>query len=314
MTATIFYSWQSDTKAAANRTLIQDALEGAVKELRADGSILVEPVVERDTKGIPGAPDIGMTILEKIDASAVIVADVTIVGRSDGRPSPNPNVLIELGYALKSLGHRRVILVQNIAFGGPEDLPFDLRQKRVLTYNSAAPDQAGADASERAPERRRLQADLKDALALVLTDADARRATLYPVTLSLDYVKKAIRSERHDYELRVSLANIGVKPISEWHVDVSMPTRLLEPQILFALRVPGRSDEEHTLFRATQDTHPDPIYPGDVKLAMTIDYRVDNKMFCDLRGLFDEKVTAIAYIHGGLAATTERVVRELQNF
>ena len=89
MQATIFYSWQSDTKAAANRTLIQDALEGAVKELRADGSISVEPVIERDTKGVPSAPDIRTTILEKIDASAVIVADVTIVGRGDGAgPTP----------------------------------------------------------------------------------------------------------------------------------------------------------------------------------------------------------------------------------
>jgi hypothetical protein len=41
-----------------------------------------------------------------------VVADVTIVGRGNGRPTPNPNVLIELGYALKSLGARRLILVQ----------------------------------------------------------------------------------------------------------------------------------------------------------------------------------------------------------
>jgi hypothetical protein len=136
MKATIFYSWQSDTKAAANRTLIQDALEAVAKELRADDSLTVEPVVDRDTQAVPGAPDIGGTILEKIDASAAVVADVTIVGRGNGRPTPNPNVLIELGYALKSLGQRRVIVVQNIAFGGPEDLPFDLRQKRVLTYDS----------------------------------------------------------------------------------------------------------------------------------------------------------------------------------
>jgi len=150
MLATIFYSWQSDTKAAANRTLIQNALEGAVKELRADGSISVEPVIERDTKDVPGAPDIGTTIFEKIDASAAMIADVTIVGRGDGGPTPNPNVLVELGYAFKALGWKRIVLVQNVAFGGPEDLPFDLRQKRVLTYNSPE------DAPTRAPERRHL--------------------------------------------------------------------------------------------------------------------------------------------------------------
>ena len=105
MKATIFYSWQSDIKAAANRTLIQDALKGAVKELHAEGSLTVEPVVDRDTEAVPGAPDIDKTILEKIDASAVVVADVTIINHGkDGRPTPNPNVLVELGYALKSLG------------------------------------------------------------------------------------------------------------------------------------------------------------------------------------------------------------------
>jgi len=75
-------------------------------------------------------------------------------------------VLIELGYALKSLGPRRVILVQNTAFGTPEELPFDLRHKRVLTYTSAE------EASERAPERRRLQAGIKEALSLVIAEVD----------------------------------------------------------------------------------------------------------------------------------------------
>jgi len=308
MKATIFYSWQSDTKAAANRTLIQDALEAAAKELRADDSITVEPVVDRDTQAVPGAPDIGGTILEKIDASAAVVADVTIVSRGNGRPTPNPNVLIELGYALKSLGARRLILVQNVAFGGPEDLPFDLRQKRVLTYNSAE------DASERAPERRRLQADLKKALALVLTDADIRPAAAFPVELSMEYQKVKILSERHDYRLQVRLKNTGTKPLTEWHVDVSMPTRLLEPGVIYTPRVAERSNENQTLFRATQDTHGGPIYPGDTNVIMAIDYHVDDATFRDLRGLFEEKVSAIAYIHGEVADTTERVVRELQNF
>jgi hypothetical protein len=309
MSVTIFYSWQSDTKAAANRTLIQDALEGAVKELRADGSISVEPVLDRDTQAVPGAPDIGTTILNKIDASAAIVADVTIVNRGSGtRPAPNPNVLIEVGYALKSLGPRRVILVQNTAFGGPEDLPFDLRQKRVLTYDSPE------EISSRSPERRPFQAALKEALRLVLGEVQPTPITQYPVKLAMDYIETTIRSERHDYQLRVTLTNEGTRPLTEWHVDVSIPTRLLDPHGSWAIRVPERSDERRTLFRATQITQRSSIYPNDTKLVMTIDYRVDNTIFHDLRGLFDEKVTATAYAHGELAATTEWVVRELQIF
>jgi hypothetical protein len=308
MQVTIFYSWQSDTKAAANRTLIQDALEGAAKELRADNSISVEPVVERDTKGVPGAPDIGRTILEKIDASAVFVADVTIISRGNGRPAPNPNVLIELGYALKSLTGRKVILVQNLAFGGPEELPFDLRQKRVLTFSSAE------DAPERASERRRLQAQLKDALSLILTDGATQIAAAYPAELSITYKKLKIQSERHDYQLEVKLTNKGNKAFTEWNVDVRIPTRLVESPYSFALLVRERSDERQTLLRATQHTHRTAIYPGDTKLVMTIDYRVDSAIFHDLRGLFDERVTAVAYVHGEIAATAEKVVRDLQIF
>jgi hypothetical protein len=102
--ATVFFSWQSDIKAAACRTLIEDALDGAIKALALDGSVAVEPVIDRDTLDEPGAPDIKTTILEKIDAAAAFVADLTIIGETPrGRPTPNPNVLFELGYAMKKL-------------------------------------------------------------------------------------------------------------------------------------------------------------------------------------------------------------------
>lgn len=309
MKVTVFYSWQSDTKAAANRTLIQDALEDAVTQLKADDLVAIEPVVDRDTKAVPGAPDIASTILQKIDASAIIVADVTIVNSGDKhRPTPNPNVLIELGYALKALSSRRVILVQNVSFGGPEDLPFDLRQKRVLIYNSPE------DASSRVEERRRLQAAFREALGLMLTELHVQPPTAYPVKLSINYDKLNIQPKRHDYRLRVALTNEGTRPIREWHVDMEMPTRLLESSMVHALRVPDRSDEKRTLFRASQETNGGPIYPKDTKPAMTVDYRVDDALFWDPRGLFDEKVTATAYVHGELVATAERVVKDIQVF
>jgi hypothetical protein len=309
MKATIFYSWQSDTKAAANRTFIQAALENAVQELHADDSISIEPVVERDTWGVPGAPDIGSTILKKIDDSAVLVADVTIVGRGSGeRPIPNPNVLIELGYGLKALGSARVILVQNVAFGGPEELPFDLRQRRTLTYNSPE------DMTDRASERRRLQASLKQALTLVLSGAKLDAAPAHRVDLSIDFKKLRISSERHDYELGVRLTNIDTKPITEWHVDLQVPVRLLDSQTTHAAMVRDRNTPTTAYFRATNQTHGGPIYPGDTRLAMTVDYRIDGQIFRDLRGLFDERVSAVAYVHGEIAASTEKVVREIQMF
>lgn len=156
----VFFSWQSDIKAAACRTLIERALADAIQEIANDDSIAVEPVIDRDTLGLPGCPDIGSTIFSKVQDAAVFVADVTITnGSVEGRKTPNPNVLVELGFALGVLGWERVILVQNTAFGEPETLPFDLRQKRALTY--ASPE----NADERARERKTLQARLREALS-----------------------------------------------------------------------------------------------------------------------------------------------------
>ena len=59
MEAKIFYSWQSDIRpSAANRTLIQDALQAAAHDLSTDGTVGVEPVIDRDTWNVPGSPDI----------------------------------------------------------------------------------------------------------------------------------------------------------------------------------------------------------------------------------------------------------------
>jgi hypothetical protein len=103
----IFYSWQSDLPNSTNRGLIQQSLEAAAKRIAADETLAVQPVIDRDTKGVPGAPDIAATIFAKINAADVFVADISLVGKLEkpqnsdkpDRWTPNPNVLIELGYS-----------------------------------------------------------------------------------------------------------------------------------------------------------------------------------------------------------------------
>ena len=137
MKKTVFYSWQSDLPNTSNRGFIEKALKKAVKEIADDESIDVEPVIDRDTAGVGGSPEISGTIFEKIAKADVFVADVSIINKDEkGRKVPNPNVLIELGYAFKALGHNKVILIMNTEFGGLELLPFDLRTRRVLTYDT----------------------------------------------------------------------------------------------------------------------------------------------------------------------------------
>ena len=48
--------------------------------------------------------------------------------------SPNPNVLIELGYALKTLGWDRILPVCNDYYGPNNQLPFDIPERRVISY------------------------------------------------------------------------------------------------------------------------------------------------------------------------------------
>ena len=132
----VFYSWQSDLHNSINRGFIQDALERAAKAIRQDVSIKVEPVIDRDTAGVPGSPDIANTIFAKIDRSQVFACDVSIINVEDkARPTPNPNVLIELGYAFKTLTSERIMMIMNTAFGDPKLLPFDLSKKRVIRYH-----------------------------------------------------------------------------------------------------------------------------------------------------------------------------------
>ncbi|MDK2593523.1 hypothetical protein [Pseudoalteromonas obscura] len=162
MTEKVFYSWQSDSPGNTNRNLISSALEKAISELKNDESVEVQPVIDRDTLGIAGSPDISQSIFSKIDSASAFVCDVSIIDSDAKKPSPNPNVLIELGYAIKVLGWNRIIMIMNIEYGQPESLPFDLRSKRVLTYSVAS------DAQEKAPARNSLKKTLVVALKLIL--------------------------------------------------------------------------------------------------------------------------------------------------
>jgi hypothetical protein len=144
---TIFYSWQSDLPSKDNKNFIASCLEKAAKNLRRKiGSDLsIELSIDRDTIGKPGSPDISKTIFDKITNCNIFVCDVTPINNSkinpqfNGRLTPNPNVLTELGFSIGMLGWNRIICVNNLKYGKNEDLPFDIRGHRISTYNSETP-------------------------------------------------------------------------------------------------------------------------------------------------------------------------------
>jgi len=68
----------------------------------------------------------------------VFVADLSIINQDSGlefRKTPNPNVLLELGYALALLGTEKIILFFNEAYGDENGIPFDIRQNKRINYN-----------------------------------------------------------------------------------------------------------------------------------------------------------------------------------
>lgn len=154
--ATVFYSWQSDLPGNTNRGFIGDSLRKALRDLAKDEDVYEPPRdIDTATAGVAGSARIDQKIFEKIDAASACVFDVSIALRSENRVSPNPNVLVELGYALKAHPEARVIMVLNKRFGKPEELPFDLRQRQVMVYDAV---DVGSD------ERPKAKADLVAAL------------------------------------------------------------------------------------------------------------------------------------------------------
>ena len=165
----IFYAWQNHQPAVCRR-FIRAALEQAARSLEHDAPVQdaprpVEVNIDSDTRGVPGSPPVADTILHKIGACSAFVADLTLIPAHDARPSPNPNVLIEYGYALRSLGDRRIVAAMNTCFGEPEQLPFDIQHRRWPIRYALPPD---ADRSTRREAKDRLAHDLHLALKQVL--------------------------------------------------------------------------------------------------------------------------------------------------
>lgn len=180
MANTIFWSWQSDLDGRITRDVIRYALDEAVKLLTAELEEADRPSITSDTQGVAGSPDIVATILKKIDEAAVFVGDVTPITVSQrGKACANPNVLLEMGYANKSLSMNRVIQVWNTAFEGAsfEKLPFDMRGRRgpISFYLPS-----GAETNDLRRVREKLAKDIADALRLAIGQMPPKPAETLP--------------------------------------------------------------------------------------------------------------------------------------
>jgi Predicted nucleotide-binding protein containing TIR-like domain len=163
MNRTVFYSWQADTNTKAGRYLIRDALKEAFKELSET------LVLDEATRAEPGNPDIFETIQEKINRASFFVPDLTLVGhyteKTEKKFTPNPNVLVEYGYALRRLGQGRIIPVFNKHFGKLENLPFDINKRVIRVQFDLSPEAKDPYKKE---VKKKLAEDLRRELRLAI--------------------------------------------------------------------------------------------------------------------------------------------------
>jgi len=177
----IFWAWQSDTPGNIGRFFVRDTLNAAITQLKSDAEI-VEPTeretreameLDHDRKGVPGSPDLARTIMEKIEAAAVFIADVTPVGVvtvNDQEPQKkliNHNVAIELGHSLRTRTDRSLLMVMNTHYGNRADLPFDVAHKGGPIMFYLAPD---ADKKTIAAASAKLKPQLVEAIKLCIAD------------------------------------------------------------------------------------------------------------------------------------------------
>jgi hypothetical protein len=99
----VFWSWQSDTPGKTGRHFVRDVLQSVVDEIKQSLEV-AEPTeretqaaihLDHDRKGVGGSPDLARVILEKIDQSALFIADVAPVGTVHERPHDQTSGIVK---------------------------------------------------------------------------------------------------------------------------------------------------------------------------------------------------------------------------
>ena len=196
---TVFYSWQADTNKDANKFFLRDVLKLAIKIVNdRNGSEIVK--LDMDTQNRLGFIDINKEILDKIQKCDVFVADITSIGKIGDKVTPNPNVLLELGYALGRIGEQRIIGFANEYYEKIENYPFDIKTRRPFLYTVTEADVTNG--------KKKVKADSAKIAASVSDIIEEMMKLEKPVAFSVD---EAVTRERDIIKLKRLMEHIPVK-------------------------------------------------------------------------------------------------------
>ncbi|WP_111710158.1 hypothetical protein [Lutibacter citreus] len=175
----VFFAFQMDVEDKYGKGFIQSAIEIAIQKLKEE-DILVS--LDFGFRRTPGTPLLIEEMLKKSSDSDLVIADLTFTSAKEWlnaelideddtnswysipkgirKLSPNPNVLLETGYAWAKKGTYRTLVVMNSAFGSPIELPVDLKGFRWgITYSLDE-----TNKSDRKAIRKELGKDFYDAI------------------------------------------------------------------------------------------------------------------------------------------------------
>ena len=244
---TIFYSWQSDLPGSETRNIIQDSIKDAVRLLRDT----VDIEADRDTKGEFGSPDIAQTIFSKIDDCNIFVADVSAVCRyeatdKDGNKKvkymPNPNVMLELGYATHVVGWDNVICVLNADYGVPEDMPFDIASRRLTPFSLK-------DGKSKGEIKRYIKGVIQDTVENILENGKRVKTGFSDLRLGC-YDDGSISNMLHPIEVSNSVSFVKHKTQildeSLKLVEQIRSMKITEPSELLNTEAASNADEKQT--------------------------------------------------------------------
>jgi hypothetical protein len=258
----VFFAFQMDIEDKFGKGFIQSAIEIAITRFKAEGTNVSLDFGFRKT---PGTPLLIDEMLRKSNESDMVIVDLTytsakeflaaeIVGedadstwisipKGDRKPSPNPNVLLETGYAWAKKGTYRTLVVMNEAYGSPSDLPVDLKGFRWgITYNLNE-----SNNENRKAIRTELAKDFYDAIkAAIHSESDYQRDKWKPLRLHKDWSPK-------DYQT-VYLPTLSIKSkIKQLRIDLEFTDR---PQRIVGPKNSGKTRLAYELYRGIDSSLP----------------------------------------------------------
>ncbi|RBL90447.1 hypothetical protein [Chitinophaga flava] len=211
MAYTVFFAYQSDIPSEFGQQFISKALKDASKKIKEKKKVEVK--IEVGSRGTPGTPILIEEMLSKSRKADMVIVDLTftsskvwanakkfsignreirILKNVEDKPSPNPNVLLETGYAWAQKGFYRTLAIMNNAYGNPKNLPVDLKGFRWgITYNLNE-----KNYGEINNEREKTVEALYTAIANAInSDTEYQRDRYAPIRISKDWSPNSFRSK-----------------------------------------------------------------------------------------------------------------------